>query len=159
MANVFEPQWDAEYDKPPFRWRRARLGRQVGCEKLGASLFEIPPGASSFPLHAHYANEELIFVLEGRPTLRTLEAERQLEPGDVVACPVGRRGSHRLDNRQDGHARVLVVSTMLAPELVEYPDTGKVWGRTYVPGTDPGTDALDVVDERAEGVDIRDLEP
>jgi hypothetical protein len=56
MANLFEPDFDAEQDEPPFTWRRARLGRQAGAEALGASLFELPPGASSFPLHVHHAN-------------------------------------------------------------------------------------------------------
>ena len=47
-ANVFEPDWDAERDEAPYRWRRARLGRQAGCEALGASVFELPPGAKTF---------------------------------------------------------------------------------------------------------------
>src|SRR5437764_9785101 len=113
--NVFEPAFDAEQHRPPFTWRRARLGRQAGSEKLGASLFELPPGASSFPLHVHHANEELIVVLSGRPTLRTLEGKRELGPGDVVACPTGRRGAHRIDNRSDEPIRFLIVSTMIAP--------------------------------------------
>ena len=70
MPNVFEPEWDAEQEKPPFRWHRARIGRQAGSQKLGASLYDIPPGASTWPLHIHHANEELLVVLSGRPTLR-----------------------------------------------------------------------------------------
>ena len=115
MANVFEPEWDAAQDRPPFTWRRARLGRQAGSERLGASLYELPPGASSFPLHVHHANEELLVVLAGRPTLRTLEGERELSPGEVVAYPVGRRGAHRVDNRGAEAARVMLVSTMRSP--------------------------------------------
>ena len=84
-ANIFEPDWDAEQDEPPFTWRRSRIGGQAGSEKLGASLFEVPPGASSFPLHVHYANEEMLVVIDGRPTLRSLEGEWVLEPGEVVA--------------------------------------------------------------------------
>jgi len=143
--NVFEPRFDAEQDKPPFRWRRARIGRQAGSEKLGASLFELPPGASSFPLHVHHANEEMIVVLAGRPTLRTLDGERELGPGEVVACPTGRRGAHRIDNRSDEPARFLVVSTMIAPEVNEYPDSGKVWARNFAPGAEGSEDALDVL--------------
>src|SRR2546421_2438456 len=127
MVNLFAPDWDAQQDRPPFTWRRARLGRQAGSEKLGVSVFELPPGASSFPLHVHHANEELIVVLAGRPTLRTLDSERRLEPREVVACPAGRRGAHRLDNREEEPVRVLIVSTMLAPELNEDPDSGKLW--------------------------------
>src|SRR5438046_1516251 len=75
MANVFEPDFDAEQDESPFTWRRAWLGRQAGAEALGASLFEVPPGSSSFPLHVHHANEEMILVLAGRPTLRSIDGE------------------------------------------------------------------------------------
>jgi uncharacterized cupin superfamily protein len=39
----------------------------------------------------------LIIVLAGKPTLRTLKGECALEEGDVVACPAGRQGAHRLD--------------------------------------------------------------
>jgi uncharacterized cupin superfamily protein len=138
MANVFDPDFDAEQDEPPFTWRRARLGRQAGSEELGASLFELAPGASSFPLHVHHANEEMIVVLSGRPTLRSIDAERELRPGELVACPAGRRGAHRIDNRGGEPARFLVVSTMNAPEVNEYPDTGKVWVRDYAPGAMPG---------------------
>ena len=143
-ANAFEPHWDAEQDEPPFTWRRSRIGRQAGSEKLGASLFEVPPGASSFPLHIHYANEELLVVVAGAPTLRTLDAERRLEAGEVVACPAGREGAHLLRNDTDEPVRVLIVSTMHAPDVNEFPDTGEYWVRDYVPGTDPPDGALDV---------------
>jgi uncharacterized cupin superfamily protein len=134
VANVFEPEWDAGQDEPPFRWRRARLGRQAGSERLGASLLEIEPGSSSFPLHFHHANEELLVVMAGRPTLRTADEDRELGPGEVVAFPTGRRGAHRLDNRSHEPVRLLFVSTMVAPEISEYPDSGKIWARTAPPG-------------------------
>ncbi len=151
VANVFEPDWDAEQDKPPYTWRRARLGRQAGSEQLGASMFELPPGASSFPLHVHYANEEMLVVLAGRPTLRTIDGERELEPGELVACPPGRQGAHRIDNRSDEPARFLVVSTMNAPEVNTYPDSGKIWVRDYAPGAPPGDGSdLDTVLRESE---------
>jgi uncharacterized cupin superfamily protein len=157
MANVFEPQWDEQQDRPPFSWRRARLGRQAGSDRLGASLFELGPGTSSFPLHIHHANEELLVVLSGRPILRTMDGERQLQEGDLVAFPPGRAGAHRLDNRSEQPARVLIVSTMLAPEINEYPDSGKVWARTFPPGAPRPEGALDVLvraeDERADYFD------
>ncbi len=158
MANVFQPDWDAGQDKAPFTWRRARIARQAGGEKLGASLFELPPGASSFPLHVHHANEELMIVIAGGPTLRTLEGTRELSPGEVVAFPTGRRGAHRVDNRGDEPARVLIVSTMLAPELNEYPDSGKAWARTYAPGADPGPEGVELIARPEENLDYLDGE-
>ena len=156
--NVFEPDWDAEQDRPPFTWRRARIGRQAGGEKLGASLFELPPGASSFPLHVHHANEELIVVLAGRPTLRSLDGERELAPGEVVACPTGKRGAHRIDNRSEEPVRFLVVSTMIAPEVNEYPDSGKVWARNFPPGAEPGDEPFDMLARPDRALDYLDGE-
>ncbi len=143
MPNLFEPDFDAEREDGRFRWRRARLGRQAGSDQLGASLFELPAGAASFPLHAHYANEELLLVLEGEPTLRNLEGERRLERGEVVACPAGREGAHELRNESEAPVRVLIVSTMRAPDINEFPDSGEFWVRDYAPGADPPAGALD----------------
>jgi uncharacterized cupin superfamily protein len=145
MPNLFDPDWDAELDSPPFRWRRARLGRQAGSEQLGASLFEVPPGAATFPLHAHFNNEELLLVLEGRLRLTVPDgASHELATGDVVACPAGRAGAHRLDNDGDEVARVLIVSTMKAPEINEMLEDGSYWVRDYAPGLTPEDPGLDV---------------
>lgn len=157
MANVFEPHWDEEQDRPPFSWRRARLGRQAGADQLGASLFELAPGCSSFPLHVHHANEEMLVVVSGHPTLRTLDGERQLDEGELVALPAGAGGAHRIDNRSRQPARVLILSTMHAPEINEYPDSGKIWARTFPPGAARPDHAVDVL-VRAEDENVDYLE-
>jgi uncharacterized cupin superfamily protein len=143
MPSIYEPEFDNEQDNPPYTWRRARLGRQAGTQQLGASLFEVPPRAATFPLHAHLHNEELLVVVAGRPTLRTLTDEQELEPGDVVACLAGRDGAHLLRNDTDEPVRVLIVSTMVAPEINLFPDTGELWVRDYAPGTEPHPGAFD----------------
>ena len=97
-------------------------------------------------------------VIAGRPTLRTIDSERELAPGEVVACPVGKRGAHRLDNRSEEPARVLVVSTMRAPEINEYPDSGKVWARTYPPGAAGGEDEVELIVRPGENLDYLDGE-
>ena len=73
MPNIYEPEFDVEQDNAPYIWQRALLGRAAGSERLGASLFALPPGGTTFPLHAHLHNEELLIVIAGTPTLRTLE--------------------------------------------------------------------------------------
>jgi uncharacterized cupin superfamily protein len=145
MANVLKPEFDAERDEPPFRWRRAKLAKQAGARQLGASLFEVPAGAATFPLHAHYANEELLIVLSGQPTLTGRDGDsRELEPGEVVAFPAGRAGAHRLDNQTDEPLRILIVSTMKAPEINEMLEDESFWVRDYAPGRSPDDDSLDV---------------
>jgi uncharacterized cupin superfamily protein len=78
----------------------------------------------------------MIIVLAGRPSLRTLDGIRELEPGDVVACPVGRRGAHQLQNNGDEPIRALVISTMVYPEIAEQLDSDEILVHTAPPGTD-----------------------
>ena len=152
--SVTNPNWDAEQERGPFRWLRAYAGREAGARELGASVFEVPAGGSTFPLHAHYANEELLVVLSGGPTLRTIDGERALEEGEVVACPTGRAGAHRLDNRTETPVRVLIVSTMVSPDVVEHIDSEKVYARSYAPGADPPPDAVEVMVRREDSRDF-----
>jgi uncharacterized cupin superfamily protein len=144
MPNIHDPEFDVEHDAPPYVWRRARLGRAAGARRLGASLFAVPPGGTTFPLHAHLHNEELLVVLDGTPTLRTLDGERVLAAGEVVAFLAGRAGAHELRNDSAEEVRLLIVSTMAAPEINLFPDTNELWVRDYVPGTDAPDDAIDV---------------
>jgi len=119
------------------------VARKAGAELLGGTLYEIPPGGEGAPLHFHHAMEELLVVLEGKPTLRTLDGERELARGEVVAFPRGRRGTHTVINRSEEAARYLMVSTKSAPEVVEYPELGTVRVATRspldppAPGEDP----------------------
>jgi uncharacterized cupin superfamily protein len=144
VPNIYKPEFDMERDQPPYVWRRARLARQAGSEKLGASLFELPPGGETFPLHAHLHNEELLIVVAGTPTLRTNEGERELAVGEFVAFLAGLDGAHALRNDTDEPVRVLLLSTMVAPEINIFPDTGEFWLRDYIPGTDMPDGAFDV---------------
>jgi uncharacterized cupin superfamily protein len=151
MANVFEPEFDSDQERPGFSYRRAKLGSQVGAEKLGASLYEIPPGEATFPYHVHTANEELLIVLDGRPSLRTAAGWRELDHGEVVAFPAGEEGGHQVANRSDLPARVLVVSTMIAPEVNLYPDSGKAMAATRAPGA--GGDGFQESYRRSDATD------
>ena len=69
-------------------------------------------------------------VLRGEPTLRTHEGEQQLRQGDVVAFPRGKEGAHQIRNDTDAPVRVLMLSTLIAPDIVEYLDTGKISARS-----------------------------
>jgi uncharacterized cupin superfamily protein len=116
------------------------VARKAGAEQLGGTVYELAPGAEEVPLHIHHAMEELVIVLAGTPTLRTLEGEHDLAPGDVVAFPRGRRGAHTLQNRSDAPARYVMVSTKVVPEVVEYPELGTVRVLTRPPFEPPDPD-------------------
>jgi uncharacterized cupin superfamily protein len=159
MANLFEPDFDPETEREGFRYRRARLGRQAGAERLGASLFEVGPGETIFPYHWHSANEEMLIVLSGRPSLRAPDGWRELEPGEVVAFRVGSEGAHQVSNWSDETVRFLIVSEMNAPEVSGYPDTGKLGAMTRPPGSPDDPDEVYGWFRRDDEVDYWEGEP
>lgn len=126
--------WDGSRDEPGFSWKRRMIARQLGGRDLGASLYELEPGNRLFPYHLHHGQEEMLIVVEGAPTLRTPEGERELVEGDVALFPTGPDGAHQVANNTDAPARVLMISTMKSPEVVEYPDSDKVGAVAVPPG-------------------------
>jgi len=124
-VNVFADDWDELF--PPVDGWRSNVKRLVPPgHDLGMSLYELLPGQTQCPYHFHHGDEELILVLRGRPTLRTPDGERELEAGEFVHFPKGAAGAHQVANRSEEPVRYLVGSSNVAPEVCEYPDSGKV---------------------------------
>jgi len=122
-VNLYQPDFDEPREVEGFR---ARLGRQLGSQKLGASVWEVPPGQAAYPYHWHMTEEELLVILKGTPSLRTPEGWRELEKGEVVAFPRGEEGGHQVVNRTEATVCFLAFSTPTDPEIVMYPDSGKI---------------------------------
>jgi len=120
-VNVYSDEWQGGSDRPGFTWRSMRIAGEL----LAASIYELGPGQKSFPYHAHHANEEMLVVLDGDVTLRGPEGERSLSRGDAVVFSRGLEGGHQLRNDGQEPVRVLMASTLVAPDVVDYPDSGK----------------------------------
>jgi uncharacterized cupin superfamily protein len=130
VFNLNAEEWDRTEERPGWRSKDAWVGHHIGAELLGGSMYELEPGDRLWPYHTHHANEEWVIVLRGQPTLRTSEGEQQLREGDVVAFPRGKDGAHQIRNTTDSPIRVLMLSTTVAPDIVEYLDTGKIGARS-----------------------------
>jgi uncharacterized cupin superfamily protein len=108
----------------------------IGAQKLGYNITAVPPGKAAFPAHNHYGNEEMFFVLEGEGELRVGEERHAIRKGDFIACPPGGpETAHQIRNTGASELKYLAVSTMLTPELVQYPDSGKT-GAAHTLGRD-----------------------
>ena len=81
MTNIWSDEWESLGES---EWeggtKSTRLPRG---ERLGATVYELPPGGRS-TYHFHHAAEEILVALRGRVTLRTPDGERELDEGDVV---------------------------------------------------------------------------
>ncbi len=135
MTNIEHPDFQDAPGRPEgFRVRRARLGQAAGASRLGASLWELPPGEAAYPYHWHFTEEEMIVVLEGRPSLRTPSGWREVEQGELLSFPVGEEGAHQFVNRSEQTVRLLSISTNGDPEICVYPDSGKIGAYAAVHG-------------------------
>jgi uncharacterized cupin superfamily protein len=126
VTNIYEPDFEDSERPKGFRGRRARIGYELGTELIGAGLFEVEAGEAAYPYHFHYSDEELIFVLNGRPTLRTPAGTRKLEPGEAVRFALGEEGAHQILNETEDPVRFLAISSSGRPDIVVYPDSDKI---------------------------------
>jgi uncharacterized cupin superfamily protein len=124
--NIETPDFDEPRDREGFRARRAGIGRQAGAVKLGAAVWELPPGEAAYPYHFHVGVEEMLVVLRGTPTLRGPGGEREVAQGEVLVFLSGEDGAHQLLNRSGETVRFLALSTSDALDIVVYPDSNKI---------------------------------
>jgi uncharacterized cupin superfamily protein len=150
--NIAAPEFEFDPEDPDgFRAGLARLGKSLGGEDSGISVYELPPGQAVCPYHYEVGEEEWLIVLSGRPTLRHPEGSETLEPWDVVRFPKGPEGAHGIRNETEETARVLLFSTVLTPTATVYPDSDKV-------GIWTGDPATDLLVRRESGIEYYDGE-
>lgn len=130
VFNLQGDEWDRTEDREGWCSTDAWVGQRIGAELIGGSMYELEAGDRLWPYHTHHANEEWLIVLWGKPSLRTPEGEQILREGDVVCFPRGKEGAHQVINRTDTAIRVLMLSTLVEPDIVEYLDSGKIGARS-----------------------------
>ncbi len=125
--NIASPEFAYDDADPAgYRGGAVKLRPLVGGAKVGASVYELPPGEALCPYHYEYGEEEWLIVLEGEPTLRRPEGERRLQPWDVVCFPMGPEGAHKVSNQTTETVRMLMFSNVADPAISAYPDSGKI---------------------------------
>jgi uncharacterized cupin superfamily protein len=153
IAALEDAPWEA-FGRTPFRGERKRLAREVGAERLGYSLYRLQPGQRPYPFHFHHVNEEFFHVRTGYGQLRARDGSRDLRPGDAFNCPPGPEGAHGFLNTGDAPLVYFALSTMIEPEILEYPDSDKSHVLVGAPpGGDPRERSVDLVVRRIDAVE------
>lgn len=103
------------------RTKRA-LGAVFGLANFGVNLTELPPGAVSALRHAHTRQDEFVYVLQGRPVLRTDAGDTPLAPGMCAGFRAGSGDAHQLVNPTDRPVVYLEIGDRSEGDAVSYPD-------------------------------------
>lgn len=126
IVNIGDLELQVQKHADRFEAGMVSLGPLVGAKKLGYRLTVLPPGKRAWPFHAHLANEEMFFVIEGSGTIRYTDGEFPIRTGDVIAAPAGAESeAHQIVNNSTADLKYLCVSTMIEPDVMLYPDSGK----------------------------------
>lgn len=118
------------YDRECLDREKQLLGEEFGLTAFGVNIVRMPPASWSSQRHFHSREDELIYVLAGKPTLVTDEGETTLEPGSVAGFKGGDRDGHHLVNKTDADVVYLEVGNRAAGDEVEFPDIDLKFGET-----------------------------
>lgn len=118
------------------------LGDVFGLTTFGANLTRLAPGAMSALRHTHSKQDELVYILEGTPTLVTDAGETALRPGMCAGFKGGSGDGHHLVNRSASDVVYLEIGDRVPGDAVDYPDddlkavrVGDAWHVTHKDGT------------------------
>jgi len=124
--NIFEaPMTYDPTDPDQYAAGQNRFSPKIGAARLGAAVYELPPGTALCPYH-YESEEEWLLVLQGQVTVRHPEGEDVLGPGDVTAFPVGPAGAHKTTNNGTETVRMLMFANSDPIGYCVYPDSNKI---------------------------------
>jgi len=115
--------YPSPFDEPCIERKSERLSDAGGLTQFGVHRLVLGPGAWSSQRHWHTHEDELIYILDGRPTLVDDSGETQLEPGDVTTHAAGDDNGHHMINHTKEDVVFLIVGTRNPQEDTgNYPD-------------------------------------
>jgi uncharacterized cupin superfamily protein len=101
-----------------------QLAKSTGLKRVGVNLARIPPGKESFAYHAHWMEEEWIYVLSGRGVARIDGVEYEVGAGDFMAFPAP-GVAHHLRNPYETELVYLMGGENLPMDVADFPELGK----------------------------------
>ncbi|MEO5928272.1 MAG: cupin domain-containing protein [Patescibacteria group bacterium] len=100
----------------------ADISEKAGLQHLRFHYEVLSPGRRSSPLHRHTKREEVVYVLEGTPTLCQGNEKMVLQPTDVAIFRPSENMMHSIVNESEMDVRMLVASATDGEDEVIYPE-------------------------------------
>lgn len=132
-SQTFSHPWNPRSEMTGYQ-----MAKSTGLKRTGVNFARIPPGRESFVYHAHWQEEEWIYILAGRGVARIDGTDYEVGPGDFMAFPTP-GVAHHLGNPFDTELVYLMGGENRDADVIDFPELGKRMFR------------------HAKGVDIVDL--
>ena len=111
----------------PFEYLKYEVTPRGCQQQCYVCLYDIPPGKAGYPYHYHTANTEVFYIIAGQCILVTPKEEKAIKAGDVIVCPPGSTGAHKIVNTSPTEVLTYLDSdTTNSPDVVYYPDSEKI---------------------------------
>ena len=135
-VNLLAPEFDGSRDRESYRWRSAAIGKQLGAEKIGASLYELGEGERELPVPLPPRHGGV--AARRRRARRRCAARTASASCGAATSSASRRARRRAPGSRAGHGAD-AVGAAASLETIEYPDSGKV-------GVEPAAEDLPLAD-------------
>jgi uncharacterized cupin superfamily protein len=101
---------------------KSQLGEIFDLANFGVNLTRLAPNSVSALRHSHSKQDELVYILQGHPTLHTDEGHSKLGPGMCAGFKAGTGNGHRLMNETSEDVVYLEVGDRSPGDEGSYPD-------------------------------------
>ena len=108
------------------------LGERVGMQRIGVHIVRLEPGRESTQFHFHDADEEFLYVLQGRGIAEIGAESFEVGPGDFLGFTAPSQ-PHTLTNPFDDDLVYLMAGERNPNDVVHYPRIR----RTMIKGPGP----------------------
>jgi uncharacterized cupin superfamily protein len=115
-------RYPAPYNEPCMARNATVLSDVAGITQYGVVKVRVPPGAWSSQRHAHSAEDEFVYGLEGEAVSITDDGEELFRAGDCIGFKAGTGDGHHFINRGDKDFVFLVVGGRSDEDWADYPD-------------------------------------
>ena len=126
VINIEDVEFTSYSHGSRYQGQIGSMANAIGARKIGCRLMVVPAGKTGYPYHNHRGNEEMFYIIEGEGKYRFGGEEYSIKQGDLIAAPAGGQDTaHQIVNDSGSTLRYLALSTMIDPDVVEYPEIGK----------------------------------
>lgn len=112
--------------KEPYDYYIYQVTNRADFNQCYVAFYDILPKKYNYPYHYHFENTEVFYIIKGNGILETPKGNIEIKTGDVIVCPPGKEGAHRILNTSDSETlNYIDIDTTNSPDIIKYPNSNK----------------------------------